>query len=399
MDNKKLVFFTGVYDTLDIFSYEMIPEFQRLGYEILTIDTTDMKKGLADLGAFIRTPVVAAITFNNLGFNMELTPGRNIWDDLRIPCVNILMDHPFCHKNALDAAPQNAVVLCPDRNHMRYLQRFYPQIPVVGFLPHGGKDDHIVPEPIQDRKLDILYAGGISRIFAERIKPDFSKYLFDAEKIGEDALAHLIEEPDNTTENALEEELKRREILLSDRELCGFFEEMHYVDLLAVSYFREKTIRTLAEKGFSVTLYGTGWEICDWMSQCKSLDFRGRVSSYEIVEKMRDAKIVLNTMTWFKDGTHDRVFNGMLAGAVAVTDTSHYMKESFCGFCTPDGEDERELVFFELDQIDSLPEQIEVLLENPDQMQKIADRGLLRAKEKESWQMRARELDRDLLSV
>ena len=49
----------------------------------------------------------------------------------------------------------------------------------------------------------------------------------------------------------------------------------------------------------------------------------------EGVDLMYDSKIVLNTMTWFKDGTHDRVFNGMLAGAVAVTDSSIYMKENF----------------------------------------------------------------------
>ena len=32
-----------------------------------------------------------------------------------------------------------------------------------------------------------------------------------------------------------------------------------------------------------------------------------------MIDVMNDSKIVLNTMTWFKDGTHDRVFNGMLA--------------------------------------------------------------------------------------
>ena len=37
------------------------------------------------------------------------------------------------------------------------------------------------------------------------------------------------------------------------------------------------------------------------------------MSADKIVDLMYDSKIVLNTMTWFKDGTHDRVFNGMLA--------------------------------------------------------------------------------------
>ena len=72
------------------------------------------------------------------------------------------MDHPFIHKKALDEAPSNAVVICPDRNHMKFVQRFYPQIQIVGFLPHGGKTKNIQAKPIVERNIDILYAGGIS---------------------------------------------------------------------------------------------------------------------------------------------------------------------------------------------------------------------------------------------
>ena len=111
---------------------------------------------------FIEKPVNAVVTFNNLGFNMELKKGENIWESLGIPCINILMDHPMFHKNALDAAPDNAIVICPDRNHMKFVQRFYPDIQIAGFLPHGGKEKRLQYKPIKDRHIDVLYAGGIS---------------------------------------------------------------------------------------------------------------------------------------------------------------------------------------------------------------------------------------------
>lgn len=384
----RVILMTGVYDTLDIFTYELKKEFEKIGLEVMIFDTQDMEGSMIKLGKFIQQPVKAVVTFNNLGFNMEIIKGQNIWEQLQIPCINILMDHPFIHKKALDEAPSNAVVICPDRNHMKFVQRFYPQIQIVGFLPHGGKTKNIQAKPIVERNIDILYAGGISYKFIEQSKPDFKEFTFDAENIADEAYEELIKHPYRTTEEVIEEKLIESGINLSDNELLDVIEKLHYVDMLAVSYYREKTIKTLVEAGLKATLYGTGWEVCEWINN-KNLDYRGRVSADEIVDLMYDSKIVLNTMTWFKDGTHDRVFNGMLAKAVAVTDSSIYMEENF----TAD-----ELVMFELEDIDKLPQIISGLLSDTDKMQQLADAGYDKAVQYHSWEKRADELYYDLIS-
>ena len=54
----KLIFLTGVYDTLDIFIMELIRAFERMGYDILQIDTKHLMDGLSKLSAFINTPVI-----------------------------------------------------------------------------------------------------------------------------------------------------------------------------------------------------------------------------------------------------------------------------------------------------------------------------------------------------
>ena len=124
---------------------------------------------------------------------------------------------------------------------------------------------------------------------------------------------------------------------------------------------------------------------------------------------MQDTKIVLSTMTWFKDGTHDRVYNGMLAGALVVTDASDYMLSKYNGrqdlekpeiFDTQNTDDiNQELVIFKLDELDSLPGRIRKIIDYPQIMQQIADNGLKRAISTDTWQCRADELDRDLLSL
>lgn len=399
-DKKRLVFFAGVYDTLDLFVYQLKQEFDSLGYETMVFDVRDTAKGLKELSAFSAKPIKAAITFNNLGFNMELRAGQNIWEELQVPCINILMDHPFCYQNALDHAPANAIVLCTDRNHMRYLERFYPQIPMIGYLPHAGKELPGAKRPLAKRSIDVLYAGNLSKSFAENIMPDLTKYRdFDAKALCREAYEDLIAHPSKTTEQALEEALAKEGLSLSDEELKNIIAELHFVDLYVVSYYREKTVQALAKQGIAIQIYGAGWEDCTWIHM-PNVSYGGKIPAEEVLVRMKDAKIVLSTMTWFKDGTHDRVFNGMLQGAVAVSDTSGYMKEEFCGFLDeahPE-EDNRELVLFELEDLDKLPAQVQDVLDNLQNAQRIAERGYAKAKQFHTWNARALELEQDLLS-
>ncbi len=392
----KLIFLTGVYDTLDIFIMELIRAFERMGYDILQIDTKHLMDGLSKLSAFINTPVKAAITFNNLAFNLELAAGRNIWEDLKIPCINILMDHPFCYYDALQSAPYNGVVLCIDKKHTDYLQRFFPNIAITGFLAHGGKDLEKKPLPIRERQIDILYAGGLSKAFVQNVMPDFDSFDFDAQKIAELAYQRLIADVSLTAEQAIEEELVKHEIQMPDAELSAVISKLHYVELLATSYYREQVIRVLVEHGFCVHLYGRGWETCDFINK-PNLIWEGVVSAQEVLEQMHNSKIVLNTMTWFKDGTHDRVLNGMLAGAVAVTDESIYMKENFVD--AREKAEDAELVLFHLNKMDELVKRMDQLLANPDLMQELADRGRKKAMSQHTWGCRAKELQQDLFPM
>lgn len=385
---KRLLFFVGVYDTLDIFTCELQKEFHLLHYETMIFDVRKTKESLIELADFVQKPVTAAITFNNLGYNMELEEGKNIWEQLQVPCINILMDHPFCYKKALDDSPSNAVVLCTDRNHMKYLNRFYPKIPITGFLPHAGKETGLIRRPLLERNIDVMYAGNLSRSFAGNIMPDFSKYhTFDAKKICRETYCDLIVHPSKTTEQALEDSLLASGIVLEDNQLKDIISDLHFIDLYAVSYFREKAVQVLAEDGIQIALYGAGWDQCEWVSR-PNVFYGGKVPADEVVEKMADAKIVLNTMTWFKDGTHDRIFNGMLQGAVVVSDPSVYMDEEFS---------ESEIVFFALEEINCLPQKVHEVLDDLSKYQRIADEGYHKAKQYHTWKNRAWELENNLL--
>ena len=83
----RVILMTGVYDTLDIFTYELKKEFEKIGLEVMIFDTQDMEGSMIKLGKFIQQPVKAVVTFNNLGFNMEIIKDKIYGSSYKFPAL------------------------------------------------------------------------------------------------------------------------------------------------------------------------------------------------------------------------------------------------------------------------------------------------------------------------
>lgn len=135
---RRYIFFRGLIDTLDLYTDEFASIFSGQEAECLVLNAAEMEDEMIRLKAFLTEEVTAVVSLNNIGLHLELEDGRNIWDWFRVPFFNIMMDHPFHYKAALDAAPEQMVLLCMDRNHVEYVKRFFPHIRNVQFFPHAG---------------------------------------------------------------------------------------------------------------------------------------------------------------------------------------------------------------------------------------------------------------------
>lgn len=422
---KTIIFFQGVYDTLDLFTDNLIDAFSAMGYGTFVYHTAEQERSREELftrlvqaagmenksysqltqaelhalkGADL-SQQFAVVTFNNLGYNLEFSLSgsksgktcfceeeetENLWEFFRIPYLNILMDHPFHYEKPLCNAPETAIVLCTDRNHVRYIRRFFRNIHQVDFLPHAGVELHCKHKPIAERGIDVLYAGALPIYTVAKMIPDLSAIReVDGEDMMQSVLSDLVHNPQKTTEQAIEEYVKSKRNDVSDERLQEIIVKMRFVDSYATSFFREQAVRILVESGVQVTAYGTGWNQCEW-SDNPHLTYGGKVLAPQILPLMNDSKIVLNTMTWFKAGSHDRVFNGMLAGAAVVTDDSTYMRREFT--------DGRELVMFSLQDLATLPERVFDLFGHISHMQEMADCGYHAASEHHTWKNRAEYL-------
>ena len=74
----RVILMVGLYDTLDIFTYEAKERIEKSELEVMIFNSQDMEGSMIKLSEFIKEPVKAVVTFNNLGFNMEIIKGQNI---------------------------------------------------------------------------------------------------------------------------------------------------------------------------------------------------------------------------------------------------------------------------------------------------------------------------------
>ena len=382
---QTIILFKGIYDTLDLFSDQLGEAFASWGYELFVYNAADIpmsKACLLDMLEEKRGNAVV-VTFNNMGYNLEVD-GVNVWERFDVPYINILMDHPFHFEKPMKEAPKTAIVLCTDRNHVKYIRRFYKNIHQTDFLPHAGIELGRKHKPLKERKIDVLYAGALPIYTVGKMIPDLGEmYGLDTADMMREVLQELVVHPDKTTECAIEEYVHANVKYgqeLEEGQIRHLITHMRFLDSYATSFFREQAVRSLVENGIEVTAYGVGWDLCEWSSS-PHLKYRGKVLAPQILPLMNDAKVVLNTMTWFKSGAHDRIFNGMLAGSVVVTDDSTYLRRE----CT----DGKELVMFRREDILTLPERVCDLFGHMQRAQEIADCGYEFAKQYHTWKNRA----------
>lgn len=391
MSKKKLVLFQGNLDTINLFSEQLKRGFLEFGYEILDFDLQQSTRSLGQLYQSMQeSPITAMLAFNSPFFGMELPSGENVWETLGIPCINILVDHPYWYHDILMRMPSTGIVLCIDRNHMNYVNRFYPNIPSNGFLAHGGTAFCPHPKPVATREIDVLYAGSLYADYITAQRPDFSAWNFPAEQICERTIRQLLVTPEITIEDMLEKQLGLAGISLSDKDLRQFISSCVYIERTVSSHYREQIVGSIAKAGISLSLYGEGWSGCDWI-RFPNVHYGGRISPEEVLEKMENSKLVLNTMPWFKDGSHERVFNAMLSGAGVLSERSAYLEETLPS---------NTWLSFDLsqDSLAMLPQRVWSLLSDQDQVQAMASAGYDLAVSTHTWKARAQELHQDLLS-
>ena len=206
-------------------------------------------------------------------------------------------------------------------------------------------------------------------------------------------LSYLIDNPSETIDAAAENALRREFPDITDEQLVDCMPNMMYADLAVRFHYRELAIRALADSGLKIHTYGEGYNYIE-CNHHENIIEHGGVDSKVCLDMISQAKISLNVMPWFKMGAHDRVFNTMLNGGVALTDTSLFYENTFA-----DGEN---VLFYSLEDLREyeksgydeciaarITDKVKCALADTKHLQEIADSGYECCKGRHSWIERA----------
>lgn len=378
------------YNILNLFADELAKALRscRQRVEIFDIE----KEGHPALTRLINRRFKAIIGVQTHVFSVMMQDRKTNLHDLIIgPKYNMILDHPAWMKQHIENGPADYYLLIHDRNYLSFVSRYYKNIKQSFYFPPGGispvhtdmpfsSDDTALPYPAAKKQYDFTFIGSYydyrKRLALIHSYDRFHRFL--AARF----LRIMCQKPEEPSELAFREALEYYKITLNDTDFLDLFYEMRQTCYCAMTYYREKIIRTLLDAGITIHVYGDTWNNAPFAS-CPNLIRHPAVSAEESLPIMEQSRLSLNIMSWHKDGLTERVLNAMLCQSAVLSDRSGRLEETFIN-----GQD---LLFFSLKQLHTLPTLVTELLSDEERLQKITRNGYEKARQNHRWKNRAEE--------
>ncbi len=379
---NKIIIFESQTDSLRTFAWLMAAGFRERGYQILMTDMRKEAQAREQIYAFAEPGKTAALFFNHAGMNLLTEKRTSIWNELDVDCYDYIVDHPMYYHAAIIFPIKRLTFLCVDVHHQRFIERFYPGKVRSYFLPLAGVCSQKSQIPFAERSMEVLFTGAY--LIDDSVEYHIQGLGKGLSQIWLECYEMLCKKTTLTLEAGVEQCFRERGITLSEDDLRDAIRLFQDMDGMLRSHARAEVIRTLADGGIKVHIYGEGWRFLDCKQE--NLIIHDRIPFDETIPLIADAKIVLNVMPWFKAGVHDRVYSAMLNGSVCLTDNSEYLAEKL--------EDGREVLIYSLDNLEELPSKVKEYLRDEERLKEIAEKGYEYAKNNHTWQCRAWQLAR-----
>ena len=358
------------YHVLNLFIDELAKALYSCGQPVEIIDMT---KGTPSLELFL-----------NRRFRAVIGIQTNLINSFSGKKYLILLDHPITMHGIFECSDGNHYILTHDRNYLSFIQRYYRNVtgcfyfPPAGTLPSSCGTS--ITHPPQ-KQYGITFFGTYHN-YREPLSAICSyprPYRITAAR-----LIHVMRRnPNISAEKALSVVFRQYNLELSDPDFLEMFAAMKPVFDCVMFYYREKIIHTILQAGIEIHVYSDSWNNAPF-SKHPCLVQHPALNPPEALLVTQRSKLSLNIMSWHKDGLTERVLNAMLCQTAVLSDRSTRLEEEFT-----DGKD---ILLFDLSNLDSLPEKIQELLSDNDRLQQIAQNGYQKAMQNHLWIHRAKHL-------
>ncbi len=421
---ERIVMVKGGVETLSFFAEQMARRFEELGSAVFFYDLRDEEGSSRRLRKFLRPGKTALVTFNFQGLEREEGVYKEgvgyVWDGYRIPCYNIVADHPYFYHNRLEGLPEGYRHISVDRCHEAYFKDFYPEYRSAGFLPLAGSRDPggasfsgavrgesgavrgasgavrgasgaeagAIPaggsqpgagRDGAERDIGVVFAGNYTEL--EFFEPYINWINDEYAAFYRGIIDELIASPEETVEAVALRHCEREMGEVPRDQLRIALHKMIFIDLYVRNYWRGEAVRSIANAGIPIHVVGDGWQRLEGVSRPECVIAHPQTDTAGCLAMLSRAKVSLNVMPWFKDGAHDRVFSSVLCGAACVTDRSRYLEGELS-----DGEG---VAYYDLGDMGGLPDLVRELLSDESRREDAVSRGFQKISGRHEWAERA----------
>ena len=371
------------YESTESFNYftdEIAKELTNRGHDIFILDLLNLSRpshSTQELMIFCEQKVDAVICFNRAGIHNDTY--IDLWDMMDTCTLHILMDHPLRVHPTMEKHPRKYIQFCPDEEHVAYVKRYFPNVEHIEFLAHAGTPDDKPPIPYADRKYDIVFSA---TYYVPESKLPELEALFPKDSSMYRLFMQMWDDLTGNAEKSLIQSvldvLNTNNMPLNDDAVKIIMRSMEPIDWMVRMYYRGKAVQALVDAGLNVHVLGRGWKNHP-SSGADNLHIltTDRIGLADTFDYMRDARINLNVMPWFKEGTHDRIFNTMLRRSICLTDSSAWIDSHY-----KDGQD---IVLYDLSKLDMLPEIADYWLNHPTEAQELIENAYEKTSKNYTW--------------
>lgn len=368
----------NLYESKRYFTQKLAEALNRKGIETRIIDVEEQALSGDTIASIKRYSPDITASFNSL---LPISETKFLWDFLEIPHWAILVD-PAVYSIHLTRSPY-AILSCVDRSDTEALRSY--QFDRGFFFPHAVEEE-LFHMASGSRKYEVVFLG--SCYDYESLRLSWKQRNPEAlNKVMDDAIDIFFGDKTIPLADALVKAWNASKLDYAGVDFTTLF---YYLDNYTRGKDRVELIRSI--KDAKVYVFGEtsrdnavgmlGWQ--QYLASQKNVAIYPSIPYSAAMEVLRQSKIALNSMPFFKNGSHERVFATLACGAVPVTTENLYFREIF-----KEGED---LLFYQMHNPGEVNAKVNELLENEEKRLKIAFGGGEKVKKHHTWDSRVDQI-------
>jgi spore maturation protein CgeB len=370
------------YSVVNLFVENSVYFLRKKGHNVTIIDANN-SDAINTLLNIFNTQVVDLVINFGKATNPILNDGRPLYDAANTTLLAVYVDHPAYHIPSLTENIKNFLCCFNDKQHVDYINEILPNHHKISFfLPHGGLTTNIEEDNQiktfekykKQKTIDIVFAG----TFLNDIEKPWHDNLACPSKLLDEVFELFMYDDYLSIQEAFKIVFDRNKILFSSIGKIQLSNLYRVVQNYIRSYSRILLIKKLSESGLNITICGNGWE--NFAKEHKNINYIGALDIKENLELIKKAKVLINVTPTLRNGSHERVFTGMLNNTVLFSDRSRYYDEFF--------EDEKNILYYSFNSLNDDIKKLKEILKDDKKLFDISQSAYKIVVKNHTWENR-----------